>query len=56
MELYAGIAADSVKRAASGQRLISISAVPLRHAQAFIGREGSGYETKLAAAAIYATA
>jgi hypothetical protein len=27
---------------------------PLRHAQSFMGREGSGYETKTSVAVVYA--
>ena len=33
-----------------------MSSVPLRHAQGFIAREGSGYETKVAVTVVYATA
>ncbi|MGH2406662.1 MAG: hypothetical protein ACRDF7_01100 [Candidatus Limnocylindrales bacterium] len=51
---YAEIAADSARRAAQGQRIVSVAAVPTRHAQAFVARQGSGYETKLAVAVVYA--
>lgn len=51
---YAEIAADAAQRAATGQRIVSMAAVPLRHAQGFMAREGSGYETKAAVAVVYA--
>lgn len=54
--LFAGIAADAERRAQSGWRIVSTAAVPLRHAAAFMGREGSGYETKDAVAVVYASA
>ncbi len=38
-----------------GQRIVSLAATPLRHAQAFIGRQGSGYETKISVAVVYAS-
>jgi hypothetical protein len=50
---YAEIAQDSARRAADGRRIISVAAVPTRHAQAFVARQGSGYETKLAVAVVY---
>lgn len=54
--LYRHIADDAATRAGSGQRIVSMSSVPLRHAQAFIAREGSGFETKVAVTVVYATA
>jgi hypothetical protein len=33
-----------------------MAAEPLRHAAAYLGREGSGYETKMAVAVVYASA
>jgi hypothetical protein len=54
--LYREIAADAAIRAARGQRIVSVASVPLRHSQAYMGREGSGYETKVAVAVVYATA
>jgi hypothetical protein len=53
--LYQAIAQDAETRAQSGWRIVSIAAVPIRHAQAFLGREGSGYETKFSVAVVYAT-
>jgi hypothetical protein len=54
--LYGAIAKDAEERAASGWRIVSTAAVPVRHAGAFLGREGSGYETKVSVAVVYATA
>jgi hypothetical protein len=54
--LYGAIAQDAEARAASGWRIVSTAAVPVRHAGAFLGREGSGYETKVSVAVVYATA
>ncbi len=53
-ELYGEIAEDAARRAERGLRIISMAAVPTRHAQAFLAREGSGYETKIAVAVVYA--
>jgi hypothetical protein len=55
-QLFAQIAADSAQRAAAGERIVSVAAVPVRHAAAFLGREGSGYETKFAVAVVFARA
>jgi hypothetical protein len=54
--LYRHIADDAATRAGSGQRIVSMSSLSLRHAQAFISREGSGYETKVAVTVVYAAA
>ena len=54
--MYGEIAEDAAARLLNGQRLVSLAASPLRHAQSFMGREGSGYETKISVAAIYASA
>ena len=51
---YGEIAADAAVRAGAGQRIVSIAAVPTRHSQGFLAREGSGYETKMAVAVVYA--
>jgi hypothetical protein len=53
---YGAIAQDAEARAASGWRIVSTAAVPVRHAGAFLGREGSGYETKVSVAVVYAKA
>jgi hypothetical protein len=55
-DLFSQIASDSVQRAAAGERIVSVAAVPVRHAAAFLGREGSGYETKFAVAVAFARA
>lgn len=55
MALYAAIAADSTRRAGTGQSIVSMAAVPTRHAQGFVARAGSGYETKVAVAVVYAS-
>lgn len=47
------MAADAATRAASGWRIVSTADMPLRHAGAFLGREGSGYETKAAILIVY---
>ena len=53
--LYGDIARDAAQRAAAGQRIVSMAAVPTRHAQGFLAREGSGYETKFAVAVVYSS-
>ena len=51
--VFEAVAADAATRSASGWRIVSTAALPTRHAQAFMGREGSGYETKLAVTVVY---
>ena len=53
--LYGEIAQDAAARLLKGQRIISLAATPLRHAQAFMSRQGSGYETKISVAVVYAS-
>jgi hypothetical protein len=53
--IYAEIAHDAEARAADNWRLVSLASTALRHAQAYLGRDGSGYETSVAIAAVYAT-
>ena len=53
--LYGQIAADATIRAEAGHRVVSMAAVPLRHSGGWLAREGSGYETKVAVAVVYAT-
>ena len=55
-DLYGAIAQDAEARAASGWRIVSTAAVPVRHAGTFLGRDGSGYETKVSVAVVYAAA
>jgi hypothetical protein len=52
--IYGQIAADAAQRAAAGQRIVSVAAVPTRPSQARLAREGSGYETKFAVAVVCA--
>jgi hypothetical protein len=54
--LYAEIAEDAARRAGSGERIVSMAAVPIRHTGLFLGREGSGYESKIAVAVIFGRA
>jgi len=51
--IFGAIAADATARAANGQRILTMTAMPLRHAGAWIGQEGSGFETKVAVAVTY---
>jgi hypothetical protein len=53
---FEAIAKDAEERAASGWRIVSTAAVPVRHAAAFMGRDGSGYETKFSVAVVYSHA
>ena len=55
MALYGEIAQDAARRAATGQHIVSMAAVPVRHAQEFLAVQGSGFETKVAVAIVYAT-
>jgi hypothetical protein len=54
--MYSQIAQDARTRAAAGFRIVSLAAVPQRHAQVKLGREGSGFETKFTVAVVYAQA
>ena len=51
--IYGAVAQDAAARAASGWHIVSTAAMPTRHAQAFLGREGSGYETKMSTVVVY---
>ncbi len=50
---YGAVAMDAAEKSSSGWRIASTTAVTTRHAQAFMGREGSGYETKLSVVVVY---
>ena len=52
--LFGAVARDAAERAAGGERVVSITASPLRHSAVLIGREGSGFESKLCVAVVYA--
>jgi hypothetical protein len=54
--LYGEIAQDAARRAEAGQRIVSMAAVPVRHAQGILAVQGSGFETKVAVAVVYAAA
>ena len=54
--MYQAIAKDAEQRALAGWRIVSTASVPVRHAGAFLGREGRGYETKFSVGVVYATA
>ncbi len=54
--MYQLIAKDAEQRALAGWRIVSTAAVPVRHAQGFLAREGSGYETKFSVGVVYASA
>jgi hypothetical protein len=46
----------AASRATNGWRIVSTAASPTRHSGAFMGREGSGYETKMSVVVVYAKA
>ncbi|OGO54280.1 MAG: hypothetical protein A2V85_17435 [Chloroflexi bacterium RBG_16_72_14] len=55
MALYGDIARDAAALATNrGLRIVSMTSMPLRHAGAFMGREGSGFETKAVVTVVYA--
>jgi hypothetical protein len=51
---YSNVAQDAQQYAAKGMRITAMASVPLRHAQGFVAREGSGYETKMSVSVVYA--
>jgi hypothetical protein len=51
--IFAEIAEDASKRAAQGQRIVTISTLSTRHSAAYFGRDGSGFETKASIAVVY---
>ena len=53
LAIYSAIAADAGRRAASGEWIVTMTSMPLRHAGTAFGQEGSGYETKVALAVVY---
>ncbi|HLX35116.1 MAG TPA: hypothetical protein VKR30_07720 [Candidatus Limnocylindrales bacterium] len=50
------IAGDAGRRAPNGWELASLTSMNLRHAALFMGRQGSGFESKVAIIAVYAKA
>ena len=51
--IFAEIAEDAAKRADQGQRIVTISSLSTRHSGAYLGRQGSGFETKASIAVVY---
>ncbi|MBI2782314.1 MAG: hypothetical protein HYX55_11040 [Chloroflexi bacterium] len=54
LEIFGEVAADAAVRAENGLRIVSMTSMALRHAGAMFGNDGSGYETKVAVAVVYA--
>ena len=53
--IYAAIAQDAARMDRERRlRIVTMTSTPLRHAGTSFGRDGSGYETKLAVAVTYA--
>jgi hypothetical protein len=53
VEVYQAMAADATRRAGVGARIVSMSTMPLRHSGAWVSRQGSGFQTRLAVAVLY---
>ena len=51
--IYGEIAKDAAKRARDGQMIASMHAMPLRHGGVYLGRNGSGFETRAAIVVVY---
>ena len=51
--IFAEIAEDAARRAEKGQRIVSIAPLSTRHSGAYLGRQGSGFETKASVAVVY---
>lgn len=51
--IFSEVARDAAARAERGLRLLSMVSMPLRHSGAWVGRDGSGFETKVALAVVY---
>jgi len=51
--IFAAVASDAESRAAGGLRMLSMTAMPLRHGGLWAGAQGSGYETKTSVAVLY---
>lgn len=52
-DLFSKVAVDAVRRSAEGQKIVTVTVMPTRHAAVAFGREGSGYETKAGIAVVY---
>ena len=51
--IFGEVATDAADRARRGQDLASLTCQDLRHSGLFMGRQGSGYESKVAVIAVY---
>ena len=51
--VFRWVATDASRRATQGQRILSMTTMPLRHAGTYFGQEGSGFQTKVAIAVTY---
>ena len=52
LEIFSAIAADAAERASRGEWVVTMAALPLRHAGAVFS-EASGYQTKASVAVVY---
>jgi len=52
--IYGHVATDALKRDEDGMRIVSMHAMPLRHAGVYLGRNGSGFESRVAVVTVYA--
>ena len=53
LAIYDAVARDAATRAGHGRRIVSMTALPTRHAGVALGRTGSGYQTKVTIAVLY---
>ena len=51
--IYGHVAADAKRRDQDGMRIVSMHAMPLRHAGVYLGRNGSGFESRVAVVTVY---
>jgi hypothetical protein len=51
--LFEAVAADAASRSSGGFELHSLTSQDLRHSALFMGRQGSGFESKAAVVAVY---
>jgi hypothetical protein len=51
--IFGHIAADAAKRDRDGMRIASMHSMALRHGGVYLGRNGSGFETRVAVVAVY---
>lgn len=53
LQIFGDVASDASARATDGFRIVSMTSMPLRHAGAMFGNDGSGYQTKASVAVVY---